>query len=96
MESVSSEWDPTKARANFVRHGVAFADAAGALEDDLALTIQDPYSEEEERWITLGKDAFGRILVVIYTWRGDSTRIISARLATAKESEQYEERDYET
>ena len=62
------------------------------LEDDLALTIRDPFSEEEEeRWITLGRDALGRLLVVVYTWRGESVRLISARLATARETTQYEE-----
>jgi uncharacterized DUF497 family protein len=42
-----------------------FADAATALEDDFALTVRDPFSEDEERWITLGKDAAGRLLVVV-------------------------------
>ena len=61
------------------------------LEDDLALTIRDPFSEEEERWITLGRDALGRLLVVVYTWRGESVRLIPTRLATARETTQYEE-----
>ena len=64
---MSYEWDPTKARANFEKHGIHFADAAATLEDELALTMRDPFSEEEERWITLGKDAGGRLLVVVYT-----------------------------
>ena len=62
-----------------------------ALEDDLALTMRDPFSEEEERWITLGRDVLGRLLVVVYTWRGESVRLISARQATARETTQYEE-----
>lgn len=61
------------------------------LEDDLALTVRDPFSEEEEWWITLGRDALGRLLVVVYTWRGESVGLISARLATARETTQYEE-----
>ena len=61
------------------------------LEDDLALTIRDPFSEEEERWITLGRGALGRLLVVVYIWRGESVRLISARLATTRETTQYEE-----
>ena len=52
---VSYEWDPAKARANFEKHGIHFADAAATLEDDLALTMRDPFSEDEERWITLGR-----------------------------------------
>jgi len=52
---VSYEWDPAKARANLSKHGVDFADAASALEDDRALTIRDPLSSDEERWITMGR-----------------------------------------
>ena len=57
----------------------------------LALTVRDPFSEGEDRWVTLGKDAAGRLLVVVYTWRGDHARLISARLATPREKSQYEE-----
>jgi uncharacterized protein len=69
---VSYEWDPAKARANFAKHGVRFADAVSVLEDDLALTIRDPSSEDEERWITLGRNILGRVIVVVYTWRKDN------------------------
>lgn len=85
------EWDPAKARANLANHGVHFADAVTALEDESALTIRDPFSEDEERWITIGTDALGRLLVVVYTWRGDTVRLISARLATPHERRPYEE-----
>ena len=92
LRTVSYEWDPAKSKANFAKHRVRFADAMTVLEDDLALTIRDPFSEEEEeRWITLGRDALGRLLVVVYTWRGECVRLISARLATARETTQYEE-----
>ena len=53
--------------------------------------MRDPFSEDEERWITLGKDAVGRLLVVVYTWRGENARLISARPATSREKRQYEE-----
>ena len=59
---MSYEWDPAKAKTNFAKHRIRFADAMTVLEDDLALTIRDPFSEEEERWITLGRDALGRLL----------------------------------
>jgi uncharacterized DUF497 family protein len=88
---VESEWDPAKARANFTKHGVRFADAVTALEDDSALTIPDLSPEDEERWVTMGLDAFGRLLVVVYTWRGERVRLISARQATPDERRQYEE-----
>jgi uncharacterized DUF497 family protein len=85
------QWDPKKAAANLQKHGVDFADAVGVLFDDLALTIDDEHSAEE-RFITIGADPLNRILVVIYTWRGDAIRIISARLATAAERKLYQER----
>ena len=84
------EWDPEKARQNLKKHGVRFADAVAALEDEFALTVRDPYSEEE-RWATLGTDSTGRVLVVVYTWRGERIRLISARRATSSERQKYEE-----
>ena len=61
------------------------------LVDDLALTMRDPFLEEVDRWITPGRDIVGRLLVVVYTWRGETVRLISARPATARETTQYEE-----
>ena len=84
------EWDPVKARADFTKHKIHLADAVGALEDESALTIRDPY-DEEERWITLGIDSIGKLLVVVYTWRGQTIRVISARGAAPGERRQYEE-----
>jgi uncharacterized DUF497 family protein len=86
------EWDPAKAASNFAKHGVRFADAVAVFEDDLALTIRDPYLGNEERWITIGTDMLGKLLVVIYTWRGEAIRLISARPAAPRESRQYEEK----
>ena len=85
------EWDRRKALANLEKHGVDFADAALALEDELALTMRDPDSENEERYITLGMDPFGQILAVAFTWRRERIRIISARKATRREIQKYEE-----
>ncbi|MGH9358226.1 MAG: BrnT family toxin [Terriglobia bacterium] len=93
MASVDYEWDPGKAKLNLRKHGIRFADSVAALEDEFALTVRDSFSEPEERWVTLGRDAFGRLLIVVYTWRGERIRLISARRATARERRQYEERD---
>jgi uncharacterized DUF497 family protein len=79
---VGFEWDESKADANLHKHGIDFADAVTALEDEMALTMRDESSDEEERWITLGIDALGRLAVVVYTWREDNIRLISARAAT--------------
>ena len=91
-EDVRFEWDQEKQRQNLRKHSVEFADAVSALEDEQALTSRDEDSDEEERFVTLGTDLFGRILVVVYTWRGDSVRLISARKATRRERKQYGER----
>lgn len=82
------EWDIHKARINLRKHGVDFADAATALSDDYALTIPDD-DPDEERFVTTGMDALGRVLVVVYTWRGRRIRIISARKADSYERKQY-------
>jgi uncharacterized protein len=83
------EFDPIKAKANLLKHKVSFAHAEQALRDPIAFTMEDPDSEGEARFVTLGMDALGRILVVVHTPRGDSTRLISARKASKGETEQY-------
>ena len=93
LRSVDVEWDDAKAAGNLLKHGVAFADSIGALEDPNALTIDDPH-EDEERFVTLGLDLLGRLVVVVYTWRGDTVRIISARRATSSEERSYVARRY--
>jgi uncharacterized DUF497 family protein len=82
------EWDSRKAAANLKKHGIDFADAATVLYDDRAVTIRDDEAGEE-RYVTIGMDALGRILVVVYGWRGEGPRLISARPATPREREQY-------
>ncbi len=83
------EWDPAKARTNLRKHGVDFADAATVFSDDHALTIPDEHPDEE-RFVTIGMDALGRILVVVFTWSGPHIRMISARKAESHERKQYE------
>ena len=83
------EWDPDKAGKNCKKHGVDFADAASVLYDEFALTVPTLHLDEE-RFVTVGQDALGRLLVVVYTWRGQRIRIISARRATGRERRQYE------
>lgn len=82
------EWDGQKATSNLRKHGIDFADAATVFADDAAVTIRDD-AREEERFLTLGMDALGRILVVACTWRGNRIRILSARKSTPSERNQY-------
>jgi len=86
---VEIEFDPAKARANLAKHKVSFSDAEQALRDPNAVTIEDPDARGEQRFVTMGVDALGRILVVVYTPRGDRIRLISARKASRGESGQY-------
>jgi hypothetical protein len=84
-----AEWDAEKAAQNLKKHQVDFADAATVLSDEFAVTIRDD-SEDEERFVTMGADALGRVLVVAYAWPGDEPRIVSARKATPSERREYE------
>lgn len=87
---VEIEFDPAKARANLAKHKVSFAHAEQALRDPNAVTIEDPDAQGEQRFVTLGADSLGRILVVVHTLRGDRIRVISARKASRGESRQYD------
>lgn len=90
------EWDPEKARQNLLKHKVAFERASDVFLDPMAVSIYDePHSSDEERWLTMGGDKKGVILVVIHTFvmQGRDKRkirIISARKATKNEVKQYE------
>jgi uncharacterized DUF497 family protein len=88
------KWDPNKAKSNYKKHGIRFADAVGVFEDENAITIQDEH-ESEDRFITIGMDFLSRILVVVYTFRDVVIRIISARKATARERNIYEQQNEE-
>ncbi len=91
MEDQGYQWDRRKSKSNHQQHGIYFADTVPIFEDEFAITVEDDY-EEEQRFIRLGMDVFWRILVVVYTWRGDDIRIISARKAKPSERRQYEEK----
>ena len=84
-------WDPEKAATNLRKHRIRFADAELVLFDPQAITIEDFTAEGEQRHVSLGMDALGRLLVVVYAYRGDDIRLISARRATRAQRRQYEE-----
>lgn len=89
------EWDPAKARQNVKKHGVSFERAATVFLDPQALSELDEDSIEEDRWVTLGLDRTGVLLVVCHTYREETEtnahiRIISARKATKNETKLYE------
>jgi hypothetical protein len=86
-----ARWDPEKAVANLRKHGVDFADAETALRDEMAMTMPDD-DPDGQRFVALATDALGRLLVVVYEWRDDNVRLVSARKANRSERRQYEEK----
>jgi hypothetical protein len=89
---VAFEWDARKAEANYLKHGVRFAEADPVFKDDDAITITDDDSDPHEvRFVSIGMGAKERVLVVVYCHRGENIRIISARVAEPHERSQYEE-----
>lgn len=86
------EWDPRKAAANLLAHGVSFAEAVTVLEDPFALTREDPDTVEEQRFVTLGLSDQANTLVVVYAYEElDIIRVISAWKANKRQRERYEE-----
>jgi uncharacterized DUF497 family protein len=89
---VAFEYDPRKAAINLKKHGVSFPEAMTVFDDPLASTLpDDQHSDEELRWISVGKSSHQRILFVVYTETNSGIRLIGARAATAAEIRQYEE-----
>jgi uncharacterized protein len=86
------EWDESKSRRNRSVHGVRFEEAVSAFADPLGRIVDDPrHSREEPRYALIAQSERGRILVVMFTERGERIRVISARRATPTERRQYEE-----
>jgi len=94
---VKFEWDTNKEKINIQKHGVTFEQASYVFADPFALNKYDnEHSENEDRWISLGKSLSKTILVVVHTFRANDgieyVRIISARKATKKENQAYQKR----
>jgi hypothetical protein len=83
-------WDEIKAEDNRKKHEVSFDEAAAIFHDPFSITMPDPdHSVEEERYIDIGCSSDGRLLMVVYTERGNDIRIISCRRATTAEKKVY-------
>jgi len=90
--SLRFEWDPEKAAANLAKHSVSFEEALTVFSDPLARIFDDEdHSSEEEREIIIGHSAKQRLLLVCFTARDTAIRLFSARRATKKERQDYEE-----
>jgi uncharacterized DUF497 family protein len=84
------EFDPAKAAGNLRKHGVSFSDAYGVFMDPRAMHRIDPDSAGEERFVAAGIGSAGAVLIVVYTIRADTIRLISARRASRGERRCYE------
>jgi uncharacterized protein len=84
------EWDPPKSIANKVKHGIDFESAKGLWSDENRVEIHGPHLVED-RWILIGKKD-NKLWTAIYTWRGDTIRIISVRRSRDKEGDLYDEK----
>lgn len=87
---MSAEFDPKKDAANIKKHGVSLSEGDGVLNDPLALTVEDDAAEDELRFVTIGMNAFGSLMVAVHTPRGSGSRTISVRKADPKERRNYE------
>ena len=86
------EWDQNKAASNLSNHGISFDEAKTVFNDPLYVDFFDPdHSYKEHRYIIIGQSTDNRLLLVAYTEREDTIRLISAREATRKERKDYEE-----
>ena len=86
------EWNSGKARTNLAKHRVSFEEAKTVFDDPLYVDFYDPdHSDDEQRYIIIGQSQQHRLLVVSYTERRSSVRLISAREATQTEKDAYEE-----
>jgi uncharacterized protein len=86
------EWDEDKARTNLRKHQASFLEGATVFNDPLVATQSDSgHSYDEQRYVAIGRSVRGRVLVVVFTERGDKIRLISCRKATPREQRVYEE-----
>lgn len=88
---MSAKFDPKKNAANIKKHGVPLSEGDGVLSDPLALTVEDDSAEGEQRFVTIGMNLFGNLMVVVHSPRTDGPRIISVRKPDPRERRNYEE-----
>jgi len=82
---VTAEFDPEKHAEKLKKHGVSLSEGDGVLNDPLAITIEDRSAHGEQRFVTIGTNVFGSVMVVVWSPRGDGTRTISVRKAEPRE-----------
>jgi uncharacterized protein len=90
------EWDESKADANLKKHGVSFEEAKTVFDNPMAIIFDDEaHSIDEQREIIIGHSRKNRLLLVSFTERSNSIRIISVRTVTRREREDYEQNTFQ-
>ena len=87
---MEARFDPKKNAINLQKHSVSLVEGDGVLNDPLALTIEDDSAQGEQRFVSIGMNTFGRLMVVVHAYQGDDIRLISVRHAEPKERRAYE------
>lgn len=85
------EFDPKKDAANRRKHGISLSEGDGVTDDPFVLTLEDELAQGEQRFIALGRNVFGQLRLVVYTYRGEDVRLISVRRPDAKQAKAYEQ-----
>lgn len=88
---MDSQFDSKKDAANIKKHGVSLTEGDGVLADPMAITIEDGRAQDEARYVSIGVNLRGVVMVVVWTERDEAARFISVRKATPKERRKYEE-----
>jgi uncharacterized DUF497 family protein len=83
-------WDSVKAKSNRLKNRIFFSEVEPVFYDPDAINFEDMASKEEARYVAIGLDALARIVVVVYTYRENTIRLISARKASKSEQQFYE------
>jgi uncharacterized protein len=91
--SYTFEWDENKDKSNQRKHGISFEEATSVFLDEYSVTFGDEaHSDDEDRYLDIGRSDRGRVIVVSYTEHPPNIRIISCRKATKQEMKAYEQR----
>ena len=85
-----SQFDPKKDAANIRKHGISLTEGDGVTDDPFVLTVEDRTAEGEQRFVALGRNVFGQLRIVVYTYRDEDERLISVRPAEPKDVKTYE------
>ena len=93
MKEITFDWDQWNIQKNETKHGISSLEAESSFYDNNLVIFKDiKHSTNEDRFIAYGKSAYNNIIMIAFTIRNEKIRIISARKASRKEKDIYEEK----